>query len=174
MAVFDGDSGQQLSWTSLGSLEYKLGLPVIPAAVVGPRSKLGLLDDMTVMLISPNGSWERRSVPTLAVVASSTNSLAPANSLAGGYSAMGDYYGYVYLGEGSAWRLTTSPGNSEKPDLKTTIMSTEQSAEAFAINTDGTRMATTAAATVHVASVGADQQAEPPPIDTICSTQAAP
>jgi WD40 repeat protein len=169
LAVLDSDSGQQLSATSLGSpgqSELPFGLPMspTPAAMISPYSKLGLPDDTTVMLINPNGSWERRSIPTLAVIASSTNNLAPANSLAGGYSTEGDYYGYIYSGQGSAWHLTTSPGNSDfdKPDLKTTFMNTEQAPEAFAINTDGTRMATKAAATVYVTSVGADQQGVAP------------
>lgn len=162
LTVLDGDSGQQLSSISLGRIEYsKSGFPLTPAAEVGARSKVGLPDDTTVMLISSNGTWERRSIPTLDIVASSTNNLAPANSLEGGYSAEGGYYGYIYLGQGSAWHLTTSPGNSDdnKPDLKTTFMDTEQAPEAFAISTDGTRMATKAAATVYVASVGTNQQA---------------
>lgn len=161
LTVLDGDFGQQLNSTSLGRIEYsKSGFPLTPAAEVGARSKVGLPDDTTVMLISANGTWERRSIPTLEVVASSTNNLAPANSLVASYSAEGDYYGFVYIGQGSAWHLTTSPGNSDdrKPDLKTTFMSSEQEPEAFAISMDGTRMATKAAATVYVASVGTDQQ----------------
>jgi WD40 repeat protein len=166
LAVLDGDSGQQLSSISLGSPgqdDSPFGLPMTraPAAEIAPNCKLGLPDDTTVMLINPNGTWERRSIPTFAIMASSTNNLAPANSLEGGYSAEGDYYGYIYTGQGSAWHLTTSPGNSDdrKPDLKTTFMNTEQATEAFAISADGTRMATKAAATVYVASVGPDQQA---------------
>jgi WD40 repeat protein len=168
LTTYDGDSGQQLIHTSLTSLWDKLGLP----------------NDATVMLINGAGEWERRSMPTLAVVASSPmNELSPADAGTIGYSAEGDYYGYEVFGQVNGWHLATSASQSDAnhPDLQTTSGTRQQvdplttvspdgtsavtaaaQTVSFTISTDGTRVATAAAQTVYVASTAADQQGGAP------------
>lgn len=140
LTVYDGDSGQQLARTSLTSLWSKLGLP----------------DDSTVMLVAGDGAWERRFATDLGLMASSGNTLAPANAGTIGYSANGEYYGYDVFGEVSAWNIAASPGSSrfDNSDLQTKTNARQEVKEAFTISRDGRRVATAAAGTVYVATTG--------------------
>ncbi len=149
LTVYDGSSSQSIG---IASLTYA-------------TSKLGLVNDDTVVQISGNGTWQRRSVPNLAVVASSDTPLSPASAGTLAYSADGSYFGFNVFGDGEVFNIGAAPDNSDRTlPVRSAALGGGQE-EAFAISADATRMAGASGGMITVATFGSESL--PPTLDQL-------